>query len=315
MQSAQESHKELPESSKGLRFPFGASIKLGMEASCLKNALDSVVRAEPFRAEELLKTLKAHPFLAELFQKPGRAKYLDGLEPHTLRVLEQFEKYFSGNALPGGMHKETMRLFLALHDIGKPLAADPNDQHQDTARLIIELSEHLPWGKEEFKLVFALLSIDSIGRLMRRTIANPAKTRREEMGKLLEEKKLTWGIYQDYRAEARLGIPLEELPGHINQARDEIVSAADRSGMEKGSFFDLLTIYHQTDVSAYTLDAGGNVVLDFVFNPAIRLETDTTINQGKLPKRLFSVSERSGFLEFAPAHNLVYRGLRKSLGL
>lgn len=88
------------------------------------------------------------------------------LKEHTLRVLKQFEKYYSKRRLPGNVDKNLFRFLLAIHDLGKPRATrNPvRDMHHiSTIGLVKPLLRKLNVGGESVQFIISLLSGDPIG--------------------------------------------------------------------------------------------------------------------------------------------------------
>lgn len=132
--------------------------------------LGPVLGAVPFSPEALLAGLKEDPFLREECAKNVGLFRFCSLEEHVLRVLGQFEWYFPRNQFPAGMSREFFRLFLALHDIGKPRALQEGDksrQHRYTAEV---LKSRLPqWGyaSQQVRLGVSLADGDPIGTYLK----------------------------------------------------------------------------------------------------------------------------------------------------
>lgn len=148
------------------------------------------------------------------------------LEQHTLMVMRQFEKYFGNNDLPSGVDRNTFRLILALHDIGKPEAIAKGGkylQHDYTQKYIQLLFEHLGIDEKHKKLALVLASGDPIGKYLTSRMNNvDTSTIIEKMAK-----------------EANM--PINE-------------------------FFELLCVYYKVDAGSYTKNAGGFESLDSLFD-------------------------------------------------
>ena len=85
------------------------------------------------------------------------------LYEHTFMVLSQFEKYYCDKILPGKFNKDVFRLFLALHDIGKPIAVYVGDlklQHQYSSEYITILFEFLQISLDETRALMSILNFD-----------------------------------------------------------------------------------------------------------------------------------------------------------
>ena len=85
------------------------------------------------------------------------------LYQHTFMVLSQFEKYYCDKILPGEFNKDVFRLFLALHDIGKPKAVMMDDlklQHQYSSEYITILFEFLQISQDETRNLISIINFD-----------------------------------------------------------------------------------------------------------------------------------------------------------
>lgn len=148
------------------------------------------------------------------------------LEEHTLMVMQQFEKYFSGISLPCGISKNVFRLSLALHDIWKPKALLEGNiglQHKYSILEIKDLFEKLNIDKNQSKVILSLISKDPIGMFLKGSIDS-------------------------------------------EEAWKEIKHMAKEANVSVHSFFNLLCIYYKVDASSYTEDSGCCRSLDHLFD-------------------------------------------------
>jgi len=158
---------------------------------------------------------------------------------HTLMVLGQFEKYFASYQLPARVDKNRFRLFLALHDIGKPIAISKGNkatQHIYTWRIMEKFYAHISIEQSFIDLSRALLHHDLIGAYLR-----------------------------DRR-------PKEETETRMR-------SAARSAHLAIVDYFQLLQIYYKVDAGSYTANAGGKPSLDALFEfdeetPELRFAPD-----------------------------------------
>ena len=192
----------------------------------------------PFSREELDRVLDSPDYspkaLISLFEKAlskefdadsgVREKY--SIKTHTLMVMGQFEKYFSKNELPAGVHKRLFRTFLALHDIGKPDAikktGDKHNQHIFTVKIMGSVLNQLNFNDQEVRIALALVSEDVIGSYIR-------------------------GHYSG------------------KEATEKLAKMTDDAGLSFCDFLKLLLIFYQVDAGSYTEDAGGSKSLDHLF--------------------------------------------------
>lgn len=225
-------HEILEETAAGL---YELSRKWNPENGKATNGLRSEVRTKLESAalqndpEKLITLVEAIPYIKEsaLFNKAidvREENYEPGynLRTHTLRVLRQFEHYFTSADLPAGVSLPLMRLLLVLHDIGKPIAVAQKskaDQHTYTKQVMEAIKEHLPVSEREFDLLISLMNGDPLGLYIRN------KKSLNETAELIESRSLALG-------------------------------------MQASDYLKVLTILLQADVSSYTRDAGGVYPVD-----------------------------------------------------
>lgn len=148
------------------------------------------------------------------------------LYDHILLVLNELDKYFGDFKEKDVESYNKFKLFLVLHDIGKPLAykvGNKEDQHKISLSIFNDINEKLGLTehiKDTFK---ALLSDDPIGKYF--------------------QNKLT-----------------------IEQTTDLIKEIVHNNRLQLKTYFDKLTIYYQVDAGSYTKDAGGLPYLEHLFD-------------------------------------------------
>lgn len=161
------------------------------------------------------------PALEELYDAQVRHYTI---KEHTINVLNQFEKYFANHF--SEIEIEVFRLFLLLHDIGKPIAhkkGNRDNQYSETIRIIAENKQELNLSDNDFLLFKALLSADSLGLYMQDKIS-------------------------------------------LEDTYFKIKEQSNLSKFDVKSFFYLLSVYYQCDVASYTKDAGGLKYLEYLFS-------------------------------------------------
>lgn len=172
------------------------------------------------RNVNILNICKAVPMLEELYN--ARVRHYT-IKEHTSNVLNQFETYFANQF--SELDIDVFRMFLLLHDIGKPLAhhqGNRDNQSFETIKIISENKEKLNISEKYFILFKALLSTDTLGLYIQNKIP-------------------------------------------INEAYENIITQSKYSGLEKKAFFYLLSVYYQCDTASYTKDAGGYKFLEHLF--------------------------------------------------
>ena len=153
-----------------------------------------------------------------------REKY--SIKRHTLMVMGQFERYFSKNDFPAGVDKNFFRVFLALHDIGKPEAikrtGDKHNQHRYTVEVMRHFLTQLDYNDQEIGIALALVSEDVIGNYIK-------------------------GRYSG------------------KKTTEELIQMSESTGLPFYDFLKLLLMFYQSDAGSYTEDAGGLKSLDHLF--------------------------------------------------
>ncbi len=189
--------------------------------------LFGLLNQEKLSVPELLEVLKQSTDQEHLFDGIGAADI--PLEVHTRRVLGQFEKYLATSETLKNFDRGFLRLFLALHDLGKPksiVEESPEKEHAYTWEQMSKILDDLSVEKDKKLLAQALLSDDPIGECFQ--------------GKISPKK-----------------------------AAENLQVMADMAGISPQDMLVLTTIYFQSDAGSYTEDSGGSKRLDhlFVFNP------------------------------------------------
>ena len=181
--------------------------------------MDAQIYSNP---RQLISHLKTTLGLKKLFEK--RVRHYT-IEDHAYFVLQQFETYFSGCFEHAICNINLFRLFLALHDIGKPIAfakGDKSDQYQFTVQILKELDGRVPIKINEINLICSLVGDDPLGLYMQ--------------GKM-----------------------------EVAQTAAMVRSMSLRSGLDTKIFFRMMTIYYQCDTASYTKDVGGIPFLEKLF--------------------------------------------------
>lgn len=170
--------------------------------------------------DRILEVVKKAPALEGLFDAQVR-HYTN--KQHVFNVLSQFEEYFAYHFYE--IEIDVFRLFLLLHDIGKPIAykkGNLDNQCLETIRIISENKEKLNLEDKDFLLFKALLSAECFGWYMQ------GKASLEDSFLVIKEQ-------------------------------------SNISRIELKSFFYLLSVYYQCDAASYTEDAGGFKHLEYLF--------------------------------------------------
>lgn len=159
------------------------------------------------------------------------------LRSHTLSVMDCYEKHFAQIPDTDARSRGLFRIFLALHDIGKPRAIEAGDkrfQHRFTVQMMRQTRGSYPVTDREFEDWIALVNGDPIGGFLKGEVTPDAAT-------------------------------------------DEIRRMAARSSLPAERFLRQLLVYYQCDVSAYTSRTGRTGILDDLFEwrvPGVEIKLD-----------------------------------------
>jgi len=170
--------------------------------------------------EQINNICRKVPFFTTLFNARVRHYFI---KDHIINVLNQFEKYFSQYFVI--IKIEEFKLFLILHDIGKPLAykqGNRNNQYDATINEIQKYQTELGISDKNLNIYIALICASSFGKYMESKLS-------------LEETFLI------------------------------ILKQSKKSDLPINDFFYLLSVYYQCDVASYTQDAGGIAYLEHLF--------------------------------------------------
>jgi ADP-ribosylglycohydrolase/HEAT repeat protein len=204
----------------------------GLVPGSLENAAARIIAI--LKEDASMKTLfEASSGVREEKERPD----LYTIEAHTLRVIRQFEKYFSRKKLPDGVDLGFMLLVFVFHDIGKPLAVQAGDkrwQHEFTRSVIEGAAAMLPADfREKIGLALAIIDGDPLGEYL----------------KIAGKKK----------------VPEEEVRAARSEAVEELKRSAAAANMDLLDFLTLLIPYYQSDLGSYTEDAGALKAMDHMF--------------------------------------------------
>lgn len=187
--------------------------------------------------------------------------YPTSLGAHHERVIAESRKYFT--SLPQGIDRPLFDLTLALHDIGKRHSITAFETYARTDRQ----------KTESLKLIDSFkpsLPIDPIAFLRMRSLISSSVHGALFLGEI-----------------------------SVSQAAKQIRAGAEASGMTPEGFLRVSTLFHQSDVAAYTAPAGGPAHLDHVF--------------AQTADGSFVVNRAKGRLEYNAANEVKFAKLETSL--
>lgn len=196
-----------------------------MKIHPLAERLRPLLRSRWTNPEEFLNELESDDRFAAAFGANVGVQAVFTLRAHTLAVMRCYEVHFAGNPRLDPAERGWFRLFLALHDIGKPQAIEAGDkrlQHRFTTDFLRRTRELYPVTDADFDEWIALVDGDPVGAYLKR-----------------------------------------EIP--LREAVIQIRGMAGRSRLMPGEFYRRLIEYYQCDVSAYTRRSGIISALDGLF--------------------------------------------------
>lgn len=178
---------------------------------------------ESFNPKSLIDALSESKFLSGIFEMDSGVSEGYTLRTHTEMVLSQFEKYFTpewhGLEISKLLDRNSFRLLLALHDIGKPESfrrrGGTQAQHEYTSKYAPKILEQLGLHPQKAEVIAGIISKDLLGAYIFR------------------------------------GENMETTASSIKKQSEEL-------GISRTDLVELLRIYYMCDGSSYTTDAGAH---------------------------------------------------------
>jgi len=199
---------------------------------------------------------------------------------HTYMVLSQLEKLQAQYTLPEGISFEELRLFLILHDIGKPKANLNNtSQHAETSIYIGQIADRFHFSASTRGVFEALISQDLIGDLVKGIPKN--------VGEHLSNVN---SISAHVFAGTDLNFEATNFEKSLLKFFGSLKELSQEANMSPKDFLRIFDIYYKCDASSYTSDSEGYGSLNFLFenlNAEGPLEYNANIRQ--LFESLYSV--------------------------
>ncbi len=182
--------------------------------------INSCLTVSQFSPDQLIQAFESCPYMKALYTLDSGVSERYTLREHTLMVMAQFEKYFANDYDLSAITKDNFRILLALHDIGKSLAAKDGkkfEQHEYSKRIL------------QFALPACGLSPK-------------------------ESEKLMAVVDQDILGEYFVTATIE---GSLEKAVRKIKSLAKTLRTKPREVLELIRIYYISDAGSYTADASG----------------------------------------------------------
>ena len=209
--------------------------RAGLESDC-KPSSYSPKKLVNFFGNRYKDEYKSPSYVWEEEKDGGCYRHLYSIKCHTIRVIEQFEKFnsFNGKLLSDDLiDKNLFRVILTLHDIGVHSAVQEGKQfgentvtakkrqHPHTTRYIKSILTELLFNDSDISFARALVSGDPIGNYLKN--------------------------------------------GGRTAASMQISRMADTAQLPIQDFFNVLTVFYMCDASSYTENGGGIRSLDHLF--------------------------------------------------
>lgn len=157
--------------------------------------LNSLLSERHVNGNEIIDFLSRDPRYKVLFESPAGVWEGYSIKEHTLMVYAVFAKQFPAfhrafqfRANPNVRLLQTLKLAIALHDIGKPYAIRAKDktrQHEFTIPMVEKAFAHFGFSHAEIRLAKALIGNDILGGVVRGRVG-PGEAKRQ----LTEQAKL-----------------------------------------------------------------------------------------------------------------------------
>lgn len=180
-----------------------------------------------YNPEEIINILKLNPFLKNLFERSSGVYEGYTIEEHTLMVLKQFEKYFSADFQSTILSRDSFRLLLTLHDIGKSLAilqtGTKESQHKYTREILEYGLKPLSLSNYQKEVIISIIDQDILGEYFQNKIS-------------------------------------------LEEAVEKIDSLSRNLAAPRIEILKILRMFYICDAGSYTEDAGGKRSLDALFN-------------------------------------------------
>ena len=171
-------------------------------------------------------------------------------------VLKQLDKLASNVILPEGVSLAELRLFLTLHDIGKPKSITiGSSQHIESLAYMQEISERFNLNQNTRRLFESLIRQDLIGELV--------QSMPDDVSLHLCNLEL---IKRHVFDGGELNLSLSDFELNLLNFLTDLKNLSIRAQIDPNSFLKVFNIYYKCDASSYTSDSEGYASLDFLFS-------------------------------------------------
>lgn len=217
----------------------------------VRNAMEQ----EPFQPQDLIDALKLVPALAHLYAQDARVMENYTIEEHTLMVLNQANKHLGDIQFPPQLPRSAFFLTMALHDIGKPLPAKKEDQHEETIKVIKSVEHLLPVDAALLNIAKALIDGEPIGEYIKSFLKNAPKGYRQQMMAVADTRPLTIDDLNDFAAQVVVSLDETQARQICAATAQDLKTRTAGLGITPSEFLKLQILFYQSDTSAYTYEA------------------------------------------------------------
>lgn len=188
--------------------------------------INSCLTVGQFSPDQLIQAFESCPYMKALYALDSGVSERYTLREHTLMVMTQFENYFANDYDLSAITKDNFRILLALHDIGKSLAAKDGkkfEQHEYSKRILQFALPAYGLSPKESEKLMAVADQDILG---------------------------------EYFVTATIESS-QETEDSLEKAVRKIISLAKTLQTKPRELLELIRIYYVCDAGSYTADASG----------------------------------------------------------
>ncbi|MCB0336554.1 MAG: hypothetical protein KDD62_09610, partial [Bdellovibrionales bacterium] len=267
------------------------------------------------RGSDIVALAKRHPVINYALNAKPRTAYIMDTEPHTVCVIDQFNKYFPDFS-SSHLSRAGMVLMLLLHDIGKDMQTPLMSQHATTLNVIEEISKDLPLSDQELRVVRGVIDGDVLGSYAQKFLRKPASEPRRALAHLIEAGDLTGAHYRAYLEMFEVMSVTEEQRAMFKQdALLDFAAQASEAGLSAQELYPIVMPYYCCDLSGYSLDAGAYPALEGFWQFAQEIDSDRVITFANRPSIMLVRKENRPRLLFTPVVEQAMVDFEAALGV
>lgn len=238
------------------RYAMLKTISVDSLQAQVKETLHEIVsRAQP-TPSELIEALSKLPSAQFLFQQDSRIIEGYSIEEHTSRFLAQVNRYLSNVTVPLPIPMSSVLIGGLLHDLGKSLPDEKNDQHAYTLQVIEDLKEALPVSAQDLRIIRSVIGNDRLGGLIVSQLEKRASIdARKAIAELAQERDLTFDELKDFAELVKVKDPDDSTVAAAREIAKDIKLRAKALDITPIELFNLQKLFYLADTSSYTYDS------------------------------------------------------------